>query len=281
MLKRFASLPLSLPNFHAVSETGNLSGIETVLNQCFEKNMLILSKDVFASLKIELADKNRELCDLSVTEHSDYVVIESGPLKVEGSILISTDRGWVLEESSRFDRVDHVEVLPLNDRLDLRMEHDLETMRGTPRWITGFPVVERKFSSPVPIDDRTYFRWTQLDRAKALLVTLVIMKQDGRTMPLTYAFNAIPEWRDQPGFNFVDIGNDQSFHDHTAEYTFQRHLWTDMKEFVPKKFAGPLAVSSIRISHLSFTKTDHYRSDRDHGGYVKDMEFLRAVKNDR
>ncbi len=275
MLKRFASIPVSLPNFYAVEKSGDAEAVKRVVWQCFEKNMIILSEEVYGRLKNEALASMSPPCEVFMEERNGYAVVRSGPLKSARTTPIETGRGWKVIRSG----IDHLEIRWSEDSLELRMQHRPGRMRSEGRWIEEFPAVEKKLDTPVPVGLNTYFRWTQADRSKSLIITLTFKAPDGSETPLSYALNAIPEWRDRKGFNFVDLGNEWPLHDSGSEYTFQRGLMADIHRAaaVPR---GPLHVTAIRVSHLSYTKTDHYRRDRDHGGYVKDMAFIQAVGND-
>ncbi|MEE8575327.1 MAG: hypothetical protein V3T30_07935, partial [Thermodesulfobacteriota bacterium] len=104
-----------------------------------------------------------------------------------------------------------------------------------------------------------------------------------KEVELTYGLNIQSDWPREQFPRIIPMGNDFSLHDLSSEYSFKRHIFSDLKKKYPDdKFkAGEVSVASVRLAHLSYTRSDHHRPDRDHGGYVRDMEFVYAVANSR
>jgi hypothetical protein len=129
------------------------------------------------------------------------------------------------------------------------------------RWITG-PVATANIAD-VSVTERTVVAWRQLDRAHALLLTLVVKGADGVERELVYAPNASNHWARE---GWVGMAGSRAGTQpvYGVEETFLRLVGAD---HVAEFGVRAEAITRVRVSHFS-----NKRDTADHGGVVRNLQ---------
>lgn len=274
VLKRHTTLPLSLPNFSAVVPGPTAAYISSVLENCHSGDVLVATDAAWIELGGRSVLPGHAPCGYDVVEKDGYRLVRPVNQALEPVRTVDFSKGVRVVSRGEGDGGVPFTLTADSTTLGLTVEH--RAVAGPGRWLGGYPVALKVFDEPVAVGPDTFLRWTQTDRSEALLLTLLVSTGGDEVTPLTYALNSFTY---KEG-NKVELGNSTRLHDPGSRYTFQRRLMADLERSAPGSLSGsPPAVVGLTVAHRVFTRLDHHRPDKNIGGAVEDVTFLRAARD--